>query len=586
MRRGSRPGAALGIALLVCAVPLGVGRGQAIGQGFVLERQGHPGQAAALYEGILRAEPANLPALLGLERVYPALGRVSALVPLLERAMTADSSPPIRALAVRTFTLLHQDDSAQAVVRRWAAGHPGDPAPWREWGIALADRGRFDAAHDVLLEGRRALGTPDALAVELSELAQRTGDWRAAAAEWGRAVAGQSGRIPTAVSELEEAPLDQHADVTGALTTPPASVEARQVAAELLAGWGEGARAWEILEPTLEPPTPQTAATLRAFAERARGGGDAPELRRAYGLALAHLGELLPGPLAARARAQAVRALLDAGDRVAAREVLAKLAGDPAAPPDAQVLAAAALVETLIDAGRLDSAATALDRLASDPRAGAEQRRRLRHALAQGWIRAGQLDRAEQALGADSSVEGAALRGWLRLYRGDLRSALELFRTAGPYAGDRESATARTGMLALLEQIDADSSPALGAALLTLARGDSAAALTALQRAADRLPGARGRPAVRLLAGQVAMALGGGREGTAAALFAEAVRTGGDGAAAPAAELAWARLLRRQGKAADAIAHLEHLILTYPGSAVVPEARRELERAKGAIPKS
>ena len=32
--------------------------------------------------------------------------------------------------------------------------------------------------------------------------------------------------------------------------------------------------------------------------------------------------------------------------------------------------------------------------------------------------------------------------------------------------------------------------------------------------------------------------------------------------------------------------NLEHLILSYPGSAVVPEARRELERAKGAIPKS
>jgi len=37
---------------------------------------------------------------------------------------------------------------------------------------------------------------------------------------------------------------------------------------------------------------------------------------------------------------------------------------------------------------------------------------------------------------------------------------------------------------------------------------------------------------------------------------------------------------------AEAIQHLEHLILSYPGSALVPEARRELARAKGAIPKS
>ena len=64
------------------------------------------------------------------------------------------------------------------------------------------------------------------------------------------------------------------------------------------------------------------------------------------------------------------------------------------------------------------------------------------------------------------------------------------------------------------------------------------------------------------------------------------MRTGGRGAAAPAAELEWARLLLRQGRSSDAVTRLEHLILTYPGSAVVPEARRELERAKGAIPRS
>ncbi|PYO65023.1 MAG: hypothetical protein DMD71_11455 [Gemmatimonadetes bacterium] len=85
------------------------------------------------------------------------------------------------------------------------------------------------------------------------------------------------------------------------------------------------------------------------------------------------------------------------------------------------------------------------------------------------------------------------------------------------------------------------------------------------------------------------MALGGTHDTTAVELFAEIVSgsPGGDrGAAPPAAELAWARLLLRRGKAEDAVAHLEHLILTYPGSAVVPEARRELERAKGAIPRS
>jgi tetratricopeptide (TPR) repeat protein len=583
MPRSSAYWAALGTALLCGAAPLSVGHGQAIGQGFELERQGQVVQAAALYEGVLRAEPANLPALLGLERVLPALGRVSSLVPLLERAMAADSSPPIRALAVRIFTVLQQDDSAESVVRRWSAGQPGDPSPWREWAIALEDRQRVDDARTVLLEGRRTLGTPDALAVELSELAQRANDWQAAALEWSRALAGRAGRIETAVRELEDAPVDQHERVTRVLTGTGASVEARQAAAELLVGWGDATRAWEMLRPTLEPPTARTPFALRSFAEHADGGS--PETRRVYGLALARLGDLLSGQPAAQARAQAVRALLEAGDRVAAREVLGKLANDPAAPPDVQALSAVALVETQIDAGELDSARMALGRLGSNPRASAEQRDRLRHALVQAWIGTGRLDQAEDALGADSSVDGLALHGWISLYRGALRSALEQFRSAGPYAGDRDAATARSSMLALLEHVGVDSSPELGSALLLLARGDSAGALSGLRRAADRLPGRQGRPDVLLLAGQVATGLG-GHDGLAAELLAEVVRTGGAGAAAPAAELEWARLLQRQGKGADAITHLEHLILSYPESAVVPEARRELERAKGAIPKS
>jgi hypothetical protein len=110
-----------------------------------------------------------------------------------------------------------------------------------------------------------------------------------------------------------------------------------------------------------------------------------------------------------------------------------------------------------------------------------------------------------------------------------------------------------------------------------------------LRRAADRVGtagGGEGRADVLLVAGRVAARLGLEQQQAALTLFTEVVKTGGQGAAAPAAELEWARLLARRQQAADAIQHLEHLILSYPGSAVVPEARRELERVKGTIPKS
>jgi hypothetical protein len=55
---------------------------------------------------------------------------------------------------------------------------------------------------------------------------------------------------------------------------------------------------------------------------------------------------------------------------------------------------------------------------------------------------------------------------------------------------------------------------------------------------------------------------------------------------APAAELALADLLLQQKRPADAVAQLEHLILTYPGSALVPQARRRVVEARGAVPRT
>ena len=266
--------------------------------------------------------------------------------------------------------------------------------------------------------------------------------------------------------------------------------------------------------------------------------------------------------------------------------MLEQVARDSAAPAEAQALAQAALVQTLIDAGRLDEAT---QRVADDGRLTDEDRATLRLRLVRARIAAGDLDRAGAMLARDSSVEALALQGWIALYRGRLKQAWQLFLEAGPYAGDRHDATERTAMLSLLQQVPSDSFPELGAALLTLSRGDSAGAVRSLRLAAGKLPaveGGGGRAAVLLLAGRVAARLAPSQPDTAAALFAEVVRTGGTGAAAPAAELEWARLLERQLQTAEAIRHLEHLILSYPESALIPEARRELERAKGAIPKS
>ncbi len=571
-----------GLALLVLAarsLPA-----QAIGQGFELERGGQFAQAAAIYFATLRAEPTNLSALLGLERVLPGLGRLPELLPVAQRATTASpANGALRSVLLRTYVGLNEPDSARAVAQRWIAAAPRDEAPYREWAIALEDQRRHEAARAVLVDGRRALGRPEAFGIELAELAARSGEWEGAAREWAAALSGAPAQLPYAASELGEAPAPQRDRIARVLTAGDPPALTRRLAGELLLNWGQPERAWAVYAPSLAAPSADAAVAARHFADLA-AARTTPAARRVRALALARYAELATGPVAGRARAEAARALLEIGDRVAARGVLEAVARDSTAPADAQALAQTTLVAALIDGGQLGEAA---QRLARETRLTEEDRATLRLRLARAWIAQGEVDRADATVAPDSSVEALALKGWIALYRGGLKEAEQLFRAAGPYAGDRRDATDRTEMLALLERVAADSFAELGGALLALARGDSARAAAALRHAADHpLARASGRPDILLLAGRVGARLGPVEQQAALAVFAEVVRTDGSGAAAPAAELEWACLLERRLQPADAIQHLEHLILSYPGSAVVPEARRELDRAKGAIPKS
>ena len=568
-------------------MPLAPISAQAIGQGFELERAGRYDQAASVYFATLRAEPANVSALLGLERVLPPLNRLAELLPAVRRATVASpTNVALRGILLRTYVALNEPDSARAVALRWAAASPRDEAPYREWAIALEDAHRHADARAVLLAGRQALGRPGVYGIELAELSRLTGDWEGAAREWAAALPDAPAQLTNAASELGEAPEAERERITRVLTaagpTGERAILTGRLAAELLLDWGQAARAWTLFAPTVATPSSDALFALKRFADMA-GARGTPDARRVRGLALARYGEMAPEPEAARAWADAARAFVEAGDRAAARDVLERVARDSSAPPDVQQLAQSAVVEALIDGGQLDEAAR---QLASDGRVPPDDRAGLSRRLARARLRAGDLDGAEAVLARDSSVEGLAVAGWIALYRGRLKRAQELFQAAGPYAGDRRDATERTEMLALLQQVPLDSFAELGAALLSVARGDSAGAVAALSRAANRLGPAGGRPDVLLVAGRTAGRLGPEQQRAALALFDEVVRTGGQGAAAPAAELEWARLLVRQGQTSDAIQHLEHLILSYPGSAVVPEARRELERAKGAIPKS
>src|SRR6058998_2619675 len=388
--------------VLLCARALPA---QAIGQGFELERAGQYDQAAAIYLATLRAEPTNLSALLGLERVLPPLNRLGDLLPAAQRAAAASpSNVALRGVLLRTYVALNEPDSGRAVALRWAAAAPGDEAPYREWAMALEDAHRHGPARDVLLLGRRALGRPGAFGIELAELSQLAGDWEGAAREWAAALTDAPVQLPNAASALAEAPEAQRERIARLLTEGTPSSLTRRLAGELLLGWGQPLRAWAVFEPSVATPSPDAAFALRRFADLA-GARSTPDARRVRALALARYADMAPAPAAARARADAARAFIEAGDRAAARSVLERVAGDTTAPPDAQALAQRAVVEALIEAGQLDDAA---QQLATNRRLAADDRAALRLRLASACIVRGELDRAEATLAGDSTVDALA----------------------------------------------------------------------------------------------------------------------------------------------------------------------------------
>ena len=546
-------------------------------QAFDLERRGSYAAAAEVYRQVLRTAPADVNALLGLERVLHELGHADAMGPAASAALAADAKNPVLyGAAVRAWTAAGQPDSVRRLVARWAQLEPGSEAPYREWGFAALGRRDRAGARQAYLAGREELRRGEALAGELAQLATVDGDYASAVTEWLTALRTIPGYRASAVGMLSQVPVERRSFVLGLLERR-GNQTAAGLAAALSARWGDPLGGYRILAGAVAVGDSGVVA-LQEFLEELRslGGKDAAAARARTLEAMADRS----GRGGAQRLAEAARAYAEAGDQAAARRMLGRLASDPAAAPELAAMAGTTLVEVLVAEGRLDEADQRLSALQGA--ISADERERLTHQLARGLLHGGRLDRAEQLVAADSTVEGFALRGRARLLRGDLARASADLATAGPYAVDRADATERSALLALLQVIDADSLPALGLAFQALEQGDSAAAAGALEEVARQLPPERGGAELQLLAGRVQA--GRALPVEAERLFRLAGKASGTAAAA-GARLELARLMVHQGRQPEAIAALEQLILEYPSSTAAPQARRLLDAVRGGVPR-
>lgn len=545
-----------------------------------LERRGDYAGAAQAYRAVLSAKPADVSALLGLERSLLPLSRTAEMLPVVGAALkAAPTSSTVYGIALRAWAAADQPDSVRSLAERWARLAPTEETPYREWGAAELGRQNRSGARVAYLRGRAQLGRADAMAAELAQLALAEGDYPVALREWLLAVRRLPGYRGTAVSTLSQAPEQARSELLRLIATD-SDLQSRRIEAELRARWGDPIGGYRVLAAALPDDRVQAIAALRSLLEQVRTLRTS-ESKQAQGQILEALASRSPDMQSSRLRLEAAQAYSVAGDRAAARRMLTGLADDRQAPASVASDAGTTLIGVLIEEGKPAEAQQRLAELrATLP---AEAYDALRRRVAMAWMRASDLGRADSTIAADTSVDGLALSGRIRLYRGDIAGAVERFKAAGPYAGDRVDATRRTALLALLQPIQEDSLPELGQALLRLEQGDTTEATAGLERVAAALAPQYGGAELHLLAGRLLVAAG--RPADAERLLRAATTREAPGTA-PAAELALADLLLSSKRPAEAVELLEHLILTYSQSALVPQARRKLDEARGAVPKT
>lgn len=528
-----------------------------------LEQQNHYAEAAAAYKEVLAHDATSLPALLGLERVDAQLGRSDSLLPIVDAAIARQPhEAAFRTIKLRTLHSLGRFDEVRAAFERWRADWPHDAEPYRAYAKLLIQDGLTAEADSVLHRGEADLGSARQFAYELAQLRAALGQWEQSAAAWRVAVADKTYLDQAAIFSLTPVSVDVRPRIRAVLMAPPATVAARRILAGLELNWGSPRDGWLAIK-DLPPDT----AAVDAWLDFSRRAEEAQSWLTARDALVAVLARQRQPGLAGRAATDA----LSGGDARSA----ALLAAQAESLMDSSAAAGSVLavhLRALSILGRPEEGEQLLAAYAGY--LDADTRDRLTKDVAWGWIRMGNMAKAKALLASSGlDVDGEA-EGWIALYQGDLATARKRLKPS-----DDAASPPLVLALALLQRTKADSAPAVGQAFLALARADTAAAAAAFEQAASAVP-----DAATLLLATAAQLDADRHDARAVTLWQLIVQQHADAPEAPEAELEWARALRRSGQASAAVDRLEHLILTYPQSALVPLARRELDELRGALP--
>lgn len=525
-----------------------------------LEQAGRWTDAIAAWRRVLAAGDVEQ-GMLGLERVYSQLGQDDSVVALVDSLLPArPANRVLRGIQLRTLRSLGRDSDELAAFDAWVAAAPKDIAPFREYASMLLMDSRTARADSVLQRGIAALGEK-AFQLELAQLYVALGRWGRGAALWRDIVAAEAYLDQSALFSLANVPASQRDSVRAALAVAPMSVGARKVLGQLELQWLNPREGWRVLSTlTVADSAYDTWADFATSAEREGAWIPARD-------ALEKMASVRP-QLSVELRAAA--AAISGGEPATALPILATARSRAdAAALRSQVLPLEIRALTTLGRAAEAEALVARDAAQADP----VSRRVYAKQIAWGWVRAGEVEKARQALAGASADDDEEVSGWIALFEGDFKAARAGLRRPADVTPDVVTA------MALLGRTRADTGRVAGSAFLALARGDTTVAAQRFELAATELD-----DAAPLLLG-IAARLWSRRkaDGAAISLWSRIVQKYPQAPEAAESDLEWARTLRRKGDTAGASDRLEHLILSYPESALIPQARRELEALRGGV---
>lgn len=533
-------------------------RQAAVSKAVDLEQSGRWVDAIAAWRGVLAAGEVEQAAL-GLERVFSQLGQEDSIRVLADTLVaTRPANRVLRSIQIRTLRSLGRLDDEGRAFEAWVAAAPGEAAPYQVYGNQLLMDGRAARADTILQRGVQHAGAA-AFQLELAQLYVSLGRWARGAAAWREIVAAEPYMDQSALFSLGAVPAGERDSVRAALSASPMSVGARKVLGMLELLWLDAREGWRILSALSVADS--AYATWADFASGAERQGAWIPAREA----LLRMSSVKP-ELSVLLRAAA--ASVSGGEPEAALPILAgaRRLGDGTALRTRVLPLEVRALTTMGRAGEAEA-------LVRKDGAQADEGTRQAYArqIAWGWVRAGEVEKARAALAGASADDDEEVSGWIALFEGNLVQARAGLRRPADATPDVVTA------MAMLGRTRADTNADVGAAFLALARRDTAAAANGFERAAGELGGA----APLMLAFAARLWAAKKSDAAAIALWGRIVERYPKSPEAPESDLEWARTLRRKGDASGARERLEHLVISYPESALVPQARRELESLQG-----